>query len=168
MSDMRRREFIVVLGGAAAAWPLAARAQQPARPAIGFLHSASASTFGHAVTAAGFAEQRVDAVVAAADVQFTVHRTQFAALALRHRLPTSFHAREIVQAGGLMSYGPSQRDAYRLAGLYAGRILKGDKPADLPVQQATTFEFVLNVKTAKALGLKIPPTVLALADEVIE
>jgi putative ABC transport system substrate-binding protein len=117
---------------------------------------------------AGFVEQRVDAVVAAADVQFTVQRAQLAALALHHRLPTSFHVREIVQAGGLMSYGPSQRDAYRLAGLYAGRILKGEKPADLPVQQATTFEFVLNVKTATALGIHVPPTLLALADEVIE
>jgi ABC-type uncharacterized transport system substrate-binding protein len=117
---------------------------------------------------AGFVEQRVHAVVAAADAQFTVQRAQLAALALHHRLPTSFHVREIVQAGGLMSYGPSQRDAYRLAGLYAGRILKGEKPADLPVQQATTFELVLNVKTAMALGIQVPPTLLAIADEVME
>jgi putative ABC transport system substrate-binding protein len=117
---------------------------------------------------AGFAEQRVDAVVAAADVQFTVQRAQVAALALRHRLPTSFHAREIVQAGGLMCYGPSQKDAYRQAGVYAGRILKGEKAADLPVQQATAFELVLNARTAKALGIEVPPILLALADQVIE
>lgn len=117
---------------------------------------------------AAFVQQRVDAVVAAADVQFTVHRAQLAALAVRHRLPTNFHAREIVQAGGLMCYGPSQKDAYRQAGVYTGRILKGENPADLPVQQATAFELVVNLKTAKALGLEVPPGVLAIADQVIE
>ncbi len=115
-----------------------------------------------------FAEQRPAAVIFAADVLFIVQRAQLAALATRHRFPTSFHAREIVEAGGLMCYGPSQRDAHRQAGVYTGRILKGEKPADLPVQQATRFEFVLNLKTARALGLDVPVKLIAFADEVIE
>jgi putative ABC transport system substrate-binding protein len=117
---------------------------------------------------ASMVEQKAGALFIGAGAYFAGRRRLLAALALRHRLPASHAQREFAAAGGLMAYGTSIPDAYRQAGLYAGRILKGEQPADLPVLQAAKFEFVLNLATAKAMGLAVPMHVHAVADEVIE
>jgi putative tryptophan/tyrosine transport system substrate-binding protein len=246
---VKRRAFISLLGGAAAAWPLAARAQQP-MPVIGFLSGASpggyapyvaafrqslignvtgsttlsvevgpkrlelahelfprATTFAllvnpanplaatvskdfqavadtlglrlhvlHASTEADFetafataAQLRAAAlVISTPDPWFNSHAAQLGALALRHSVPAIFQYRAFAAAGGLMSYGGVITDTYRLAGVYTGRILKGEKPADLPVVQSTRVELILNLKTAKALGITVPLPLSGRADEVIE
>ena len=157
----------------------------PANPARAELHGKEAESAGRAmglqvqifnvgtsreINAAftTLARERPDALLIGPDPFFTTRRVQLATLAARHAIPSSFSVRDYPEAGGLMSYGTNVLDAYRQSGVYAGRVLKGAKPADLPVVQSSKFELVINAQTALMLGLTVPPTLLTRADEVIE
>jgi putative ABC transport system substrate-binding protein len=133
------------------------------------IHVFNASTSREINTAfATFASERPDALFVGLDPFLNSRRVQLVNLASRHALPATFSNRDIAEIGGLMSYGTNLADAYRQLGVYTGRVLKGASPADLPVVQSTKFELVINAETARMLGLTVPPTLLATADEVIE
>jgi putative ABC transport system substrate-binding protein len=184
---MSRRKFISLLGGAAAAWPLATRAQQPAMPnapiprfavkplltrvfrPLGLEVVTSEIRRGEDIAPAfETLKGRADALYVCIDPLVHTHRIRINTLALAARLPTMHGSREAVEAAGLMSYGPNQPDLYRRAADYVDKILRGAKPGEIPVEQATKFDLVINLTTAKALGLTIPESFLLRADEVIE
>jgi putative ABC transport system substrate-binding protein len=146
------------------------REVQKAAPTIGLqIQILNATTIGEIDTAfAAIARERPDALFVAGDAFFLSRRVQFATLTARERIPATYSVREPVEAGGLMSYGTNLADSFRQIGVYTGNILKGAKPADLPVLQSTKFELVINLQTARALGIEVPPGVISIADEVIE
>jgi putative ABC transport system substrate-binding protein len=146
------------------------RDAQQAAPTIGLhIQILNASTTSEIDAAfVSLARERPDALVVAGDSFFTSRRVQFATLAAVNKIPATYANRELVAAGGLMSYGTDLADVFHQVGVYTGSILKGAKPADLPVLQSTKFEFVINLQTARALGIEVPPGVLSIADEVIE
>jgi len=191
---MKRRAFISLLGGAVA-WPLAARAQQQALARVGYLINPTLAT-GVTTLAdarrsaealridfrsypierpedlegafAAMTRDRIGVLLLDANHPYPTDWPRVAGLALRHKLPAISEVREFVAAGGLVSYGASLFDAARLLAYYMDKILKGAKAGDLPVEQPTKFELAINIKTATALGLTVPPTLLARADELIE
>jgi putative ABC transport system substrate-binding protein len=145
---------------------LQAAARTLGLPPLHVLHASTERDFDSVF--AELVQMRAGGLVISNSALFGTRHEQLAALAMRHAVPAISFLREFVTAGGLMSYGGSFREAFRLVGNYTGRILKGDKPADLPVQQITKVELIINMKTAKALGLTFPITLLGRADEVIE
>ena len=164
------RIAVLVNPGNAANAESTLREVQEAAPTIGLqIQILNATTIGEIDAAfATLARERPDALFVVGDGFFTSRRGQFATLTARDRIPAAYSRRDYVAAGGLMSYGTDLADAFRQVGVYTGRILKGAKPADLPVLQSTKFEFVINLQTARALGIEVPPGLLSIADEVIE
>jgi len=160
----------VLLNPSYAGFEVQSRDVQEAANALGLkihvLHASSEQAIHAAFTT--LARMRADALLVGSDPFFNGRREQLVTLAAHYAIPAIYELREFVEAGGLMSYGTSITDAYRQIGLYTARILKGEKPADLPVVQSTKFEFIINLKTAKVLGIEVPPTLSARADEVIE
>jgi putative tryptophan/tyrosine transport system substrate-binding protein len=146
------------------------RGVEPAARAMGLQIQTLEANTGREIDAAfaSFSRERPDALFVSSGPFFSARRVQLALLAARHAVPATYAGREYAEAGGLMSYGASRSDAYRQVGLYTGRLLKGAKPADLPVVQGTKFELVINAQTARLLELEVPATLLARADEVIE
>jgi putative ABC transport system substrate-binding protein len=163
-----RVAVLVNPGNASSAFVL--REVHEAARAIGLqIHTLKASTSGEIDGAfATLVQERFDALLVAGDGFLNSRRVQLVNLAARERIPATFPSREAAESGGLMSYGTDNADRRRQVGVYTGKILNGSKPADLPVLQSTKFELVINLKTAKALGLTIPETLLATADEVIQ
>jgi putative tryptophan/tyrosine transport system substrate-binding protein len=149
---------------------LAIKDAQSAAASIGRQIEIVSATASHDIDAAfaSFPNKGIEALLVSAQPLFSSRRVQIINLAARHALPAIYPSREYATVGGLMSYGPNIFDQGRQHGLYVGRILKGEKPADLPVIRAVRFEFVINLQTARTLGIEVPPTLLALADEVIE
>jgi putative tryptophan/tyrosine transport system substrate-binding protein len=182
MVDVRRRQFITELVPGAvriAALVNPANAANAETMTKDMVAAASASgvpisvvhaSNSHEIEAAfaTLARNRADALLVGTDPFFFGRRVQLTTLAARHAIPAIYNVREYADAGGLMSYGTSFLDTWRQVGVYAGRILKGERPSDLPVMQSTKFEFVINLPTVRALGLDVPPMLLARADEVIE
>ena len=164
------RVALLVNPGNASVAETTLRDVQDAAPTLGLqIQILNATTIGEIDAAfAALARERPDALFVAPDANFTSRRVQFATLTARDRIPASYATRELVAAGGLMSYGTDIVDMFRQVGVYTGQILKGAKPAGLPVVQSTKFEFVLNLQTARALNVEVPPGVLSIADGVIE
>ena len=164
------RRVAILSNPASPVQPLFIREAQAAARSLGvqlqLLEARGSNEFDGAFSA--MAKERVGALLVVPDGVFVLHRTLLADLAARSRLPAAYGIGDNVEAGGLMSYGPSTRDLFRRSAMFVDKILKGAKPADLPVEQPTKFELVINMKTAKSLGLTIPPSLLARADEVIE
>jgi ABC-type uncharacterized transport system substrate-binding protein len=164
------RVAVLVNPGNASVAESTLRGVQEAAPTIGLqTQILNASTIGEIDAAfATLARERLDALFVAGDAFFLDRRVQFATLTARDRIAAAYSVRDLVAAGGLMSYGTDLADVFRQVGVYTGSILKGAKPADLPVLQSTKFEFVINLQTARALGIEVPPGVVSIADELIE